>query len=56
MSARVLVLGAGFGELELSMILSEHLAETAEVAIVDKSDAVIFGYRGCRAKIAEERT
>ena len=44
MTARILVLGAGFGGLELSAILSEHLAGTAEVTIIDKSDAFIFGY------------
>jgi sulfide:quinone oxidoreductase len=44
MSARILVLGAGFGGLELSAILSESLGDKAQVTIIDKSDAFIFGY------------
>jgi sulfide:quinone oxidoreductase len=44
MSARVLVLGAGFGGLELSTILSERLGDKTEVTIIDKSDAFVFGY------------
>jgi sulfide:quinone oxidoreductase len=44
MSARILVLGAGFGGLELSAILSESLGDKAQVTIIDKSDAFIFGF------------
>jgi sulfide:quinone oxidoreductase len=44
MSARVLVLGAGFGGLELSTILSERLGAAAEVTIIDKGDAFVLGY------------
>jgi len=44
MSARILVLGAGFGGLELGAILSERLGETAEVTIIDKSDAFVLGF------------
>ena len=44
MSARILVLGAGFGGLELSSILSERLGAEAEITIIDKSDAFVFGY------------
>ncbi|HKN28528.1 MAG TPA: FAD/NAD(P)-binding oxidoreductase [Roseiarcus sp.] len=44
MSARVLVLGAGFGGLELSTILSERLGAAAEVTIIDKSDAFVLGF------------
>jgi sulfide:quinone oxidoreductase len=42
--ARVLILGAGFGGLELATMLSEGLGEDAEVVIVDRSDAFVFGY------------
>jgi sulfide:quinone oxidoreductase len=42
--ARVLILGAGFGGLELATMLSEGLGEEAEVVIVDRSDAFVFGY------------
>lgn len=44
MSARVLVLGAGFGGLELSTILSEELGEAANVTLIDAGDAFVFGY------------
>lgn len=44
MSARIVVLGAGFGGLELSTVLSEELGETADVTLIDKGDAFTFGY------------
>ena len=44
MSARVLVLGAGFGGLELSTILSERLGDSAQVTVIDKSDAFVLGF------------
>ena len=44
MHARVLILGAGFGGLELATMLSEGFGEDAEVVIVDRSDAFVFGY------------
>ena len=43
-SLRVLVLGAGFGGLELSTMLSEALGDEVEVTLIDKSDAFVFGY------------
>ena len=44
MHSRVLVLGAGFGGLELVTILSEQLGESAGVTLIDASDAFVFGY------------
>ena len=44
MHARVLILGAGFGGLELATMLSEGLGEDAGVVIIDRSDAFVFGY------------
>jgi len=44
MDARVVVLGAGFGGLELSTILSEELGDAANVTLIDKGDAFVFGY------------
>ncbi len=44
MPLRVLVLGAGFGGLELSTTLSEALGDDVEVTLVDKGDAFVFGY------------
>jgi sulfide:quinone oxidoreductase len=44
MKTRVLVLGAGFGGLELSTMCSEALGDEVEVTLIDKSDAFVFGY------------
>ena len=41
---RVVVLGAGFGGLELATTLSEALGDEVEVTLIDKSDAFVFGY------------
>ncbi len=41
---RVLVLGAGFGGLELSTVLSEQLGDDIEVTLVDQRDAFVFGF------------
>lgn len=41
---RVLILGAGFGGLELSSTLSEELGEQIQVTLIDSSDHFIFGY------------
>jgi len=41
---RVLVLGAGFGGLELATTLSEAVADEVDVTLIDKSDAFVFGY------------
>jgi len=44
MKTRVLVLGAGFGGLELTTMLSEGLGEAADVTLIDKNDYFAFGY------------
>ena len=44
MRTRVTVLGAGFGGMELSTILSESLGDKVEVTLIDKGDAFVFGY------------
>jgi sulfide:quinone oxidoreductase len=44
MSSRVLVLGAGFGGLELATALSEALPDEADVTVIDKADSFAFGY------------
>src|SRR5580765_8159635 len=44
MNTRVLVLGAGFGGLELATTLSEALGKDADVTLIDKNDAFVFGY------------
>lgn len=42
--SRILILGAGFGGLEVATLLSEALGESAEVTLIDKSDAFVFGF------------
>jgi sulfide:quinone oxidoreductase len=44
MSDRVLILGAGFGGLELATILSEAFGEDANVTLIDKGEAFVFGF------------
>ena len=44
MKTRVVVLGAGFGGLELATMLSEALGDDVEVTLIDKSDSFVFGY------------
>ena len=38
------MLGAGFGGLELSTMLSEALGDEVDVTLIDKNDAFVFGY------------
>src|SRR5215471_15294201 len=44
MRSRILVLGAGFGGLELATILSDRLGADAGVTVIDEADAFVFGY------------
>jgi sulfide:quinone oxidoreductase len=44
MKRRVLVLGAGFGGLELATTLSEELGDAVEVTVIDKGDSFVFGF------------
>jgi len=44
MKKRILVLGAGFGGLELSTMLSEAFGDAVEVTLIDKSDSFYFGF------------
>ncbi len=41
---RVVVLGAGFGGLELSSMLSEAISERIDLTLIDKGDSFIFGF------------
>jgi sulfide:quinone oxidoreductase len=41
---RIVVLGAGFGGLELTTRLSDELGDEAEVVLVDQSDGFVFGF------------
>jgi sulfide:quinone oxidoreductase len=44
MADRVLVLGAGFGGLELCSTLSEALGDEVDVTLIDKNDSFVFGF------------
>jgi sulfide:quinone oxidoreductase len=44
MTTSVLVLGAGFGGLELSTRVAEELGDRVEVTLIDRADAFVFGF------------
>jgi sulfide:quinone oxidoreductase len=44
MKTSVLILGAGFGGLELATLLSETFGDEIDVTLIDKSDHFMFGY------------
>ena len=44
MKTRVVVLGAGFGGLELTTQLSTALGDAMNIVLVDRSDAFVFGF------------
>ena len=44
MATRVLILGAGFGGLELATALSEELGDEIDVTLIDRNAAFSFGY------------
>ena len=44
MKQRVLVLGAGFGGLELTTILSEEIGDRIDLTLIDKNDTFYFGF------------
>lgn len=44
MNERIVVLGAGFGGLELCTMLSEAFGEDVEVTLIDKNDGFVFGF------------
>ena len=41
---RILILGAGFGGLELATTLSEAAGAEVDITLIDKGDAFVFGY------------
>ncbi len=44
MRQRVVVLGAGFGGLELTTMLSDAFGDAIDIVLIDKGDAFIFGF------------
>ncbi|MFI5027923.1 MAG: NAD(P)/FAD-dependent oxidoreductase [Solirubrobacterales bacterium] len=55
MATRVLILGAGFGGLELATTLSEAIGEEIEVTLIDRSDSFVFGYSKLDVMFGRER-
>ncbi|MET0666651.1 MAG: FAD-dependent oxidoreductase [Acidimicrobiales bacterium] len=41
---RIVILGAGFGGLELTTRLSEEFGDEVDVVLIDQSDGFVFGY------------
>ena len=44
MKLQVVVLGAGFGGLELTTLLSESLGDRLDLTLIDRNDSFFFGY------------
>src|ERR671922_1018883 len=44
MKRRVLILGAGFGGLELASCLSETASDAVDVTLLDRHDSFFFGF------------
>ena len=55
MGERVVVLGAGFGGLELSTMLSEASAGEIDVTLIDKGDSFVFGFSKLDLMFGRER-
>ena len=44
MKPRIVVLGAGFGGLELTTLISDALGDAVELTLIDQGDSFVFGY------------
>jgi sulfide:quinone oxidoreductase len=44
MKKRILILGAGFGGLELASRLSEEMSDDIEATLIDRNDSFVFGF------------
>ncbi|MEU4241993.1 FAD-dependent oxidoreductase [Actinoplanes sp. NPDC026619] len=44
MTTRVVVLGAGFGGLELSTVVARECGDAVELTLIDKSEGFVFGF------------
>jgi sulfide:quinone oxidoreductase len=55
MPSRVLILGAGFGGLELATMLSQALGEDADVTLIDKGEGFVFGFSKLDVMFARAR-
>jgi sulfide:quinone oxidoreductase len=54
MKRRVLVLGAGFGGLELATRLSETVADAVDVILLDRNDSFYFGFSKLEVMLGRE--
>jgi sulfide:quinone oxidoreductase len=55
MRTRVVVLGAGFGGLELTTILSDAFGEAIDITLIDKGDAFVFGFSKLEVMFGREQ-
>jgi sulfide:quinone oxidoreductase len=55
MRTRVVVLGAGFGGLELTTILSQAFGEAIDITLIDKGDAFVFGFSKLEVMFSRQR-
>ena len=44
MKKQIVILGAGFGGLELSTMLSEALSDSIDITLIDRNDSFYFGF------------
>jgi sulfide:quinone oxidoreductase len=44
MKTRVVILGAGFGGLELTTLLSDAFGEAMDIVLIDRSETFVFGF------------
>ncbi len=52
----VLILGAGFGGLELATVLSEQAADAVRVTLIDRNDAFYFGFSKLEVMLGRQRS
>ena len=55
MRTRVVVLGAGFGGLELTTILSDAFGDAIDIVLIDKGDAFVFGFSKLEVMFGRQR-
>src|SRR5258708_19809062 len=56
MSKHVLILGAGFGGLELATRLSETIADAVRVTLIDRNDSFYFGFSKLEVMLGRQST
>ena len=55
MSTHVVILGAGFGGLELSSRLDEELGDQVRVTLIDQSESFVFGFSKLEVMFGRQR-